>query len=380
MFCGRLRRDRQNRTFSAGPNPELTYSPYDLTDETTGAAAAIVIPKRYMMIVRLKHLASTNGEVIRAYLSMIGGSAGRLVISLVYFIAIANTLSISEFGLFATASACGIMLSRLMAFGFVSPLYRIATVKTRLLGVYTAGFLGGWCCRTGDRPCGLADPCADLHRPDGACDLCKDHRGRSAVLADHGDRGHRQLRYQPLRLGVGAGGGGHRAQDHRGRALCLAGGCIACDLGLVLPRRQWPGSVDRDPVLLSTGAAALETGALHQAMGRRGLGGRCGNAVLHPVGTRQGAGALARRTRNRRDLRHHHAAGRPHSTTGARLPDGADAKADADLSDARQPEEPAVAGGRGGRGLDRGPARHGRLPVAVSQCAWAPMSPWRRRC
>jgi O-antigen/teichoic acid export membrane protein len=114
-----------------------------LTDETTGAAAAIVIPKRYMMIVRLKHLASTNGEVIRAYLSMVGGSAGRLVISLVYFIAIANTLSISEFGLFATASACGIMLSRLLAFGFVSPLYRIATVKTRLLGVYTAGFLGG---------------------------------------------------------------------------------------------------------------------------------------------------------------------------------------------------------------------------------------------
>jgi O-antigen/teichoic acid export membrane protein len=96
-----------------------------------------------MMIVRLKHLASTNGEVIRAYLSMVGGSAGRLVISLVYFIAIANTLSISEFGLFATASACGIMLSRLLAFGFVSPLYRIATVKTRLLGVYTAGFLGG---------------------------------------------------------------------------------------------------------------------------------------------------------------------------------------------------------------------------------------------
>jgi O-antigen/teichoic acid export membrane protein len=95
------------------------------------------------MIARLKHLADAYRASIRAYLSMIGGSAGRLVISLVYFIAIANTLSISEFGLFATASACGIMLSRLMAFGFVSPLYRIATVKTRLLGVYTAGFLGG---------------------------------------------------------------------------------------------------------------------------------------------------------------------------------------------------------------------------------------------
>lgn len=95
------------------------------------------------MIVRLRNLASANSALIRAYLSMMGGSAGRLVISLVYFIAIANTLSISEFGLFATASACGIMLSRLLAFGFVSPLYRIATVKTRLLGVYTAGFLGG---------------------------------------------------------------------------------------------------------------------------------------------------------------------------------------------------------------------------------------------
>lgn len=95
------------------------------------------------MIVRLRNLASANSGLVRAYLSMVGGSAGRLVISLIYFIAIANTLSISEFGLFATASACGIMLSRLLAFGFVSPLYRIATVKTRLLGVYTAGFLAG---------------------------------------------------------------------------------------------------------------------------------------------------------------------------------------------------------------------------------------------
>ncbi|MCY0093547.1 lipopolysaccharide biosynthesis protein [Hoeflea ulvae] len=95
------------------------------------------------MIVRLKEFARAYKGSITAYLSMVGGSAGRLVISLVYFIAIANTLSISEFGLFATASACGIMLSRLLAFGFVSPLYRVATVKPRLLGVYTAGFLGG---------------------------------------------------------------------------------------------------------------------------------------------------------------------------------------------------------------------------------------------
>jgi len=92
---------------------------------------------------RLSQFAVGNRDSINAYLSMIGGSVGRLVISMAYFIAVANTLSIAEFGLFATASACGIMLSRLLAFGFVSPLYRVATVKRRLLGAYTAGFLGG---------------------------------------------------------------------------------------------------------------------------------------------------------------------------------------------------------------------------------------------
>lgn len=79
---------------------------------------------------------------IAAYLTILGGSAGRLAISLVYFLIVANTLSLGEFGLFATASATGLILSRLLAFGFVSPLYRVATVKPRLLGAYLAGFAG----------------------------------------------------------------------------------------------------------------------------------------------------------------------------------------------------------------------------------------------
>nr|WP_246802650.1 MULTISPECIES: lipopolysaccharide biosynthesis protein [unclassified Ensifer] len=74
---------------------------------------------------------------------MTGGSAGRLVLSLVYFIAVANTLAIADFGLFATASAAGIMISRVLAFGFMSPLYRVATVKPLLVGTYSAGFLVG---------------------------------------------------------------------------------------------------------------------------------------------------------------------------------------------------------------------------------------------
>jgi O-antigen/teichoic acid export membrane protein len=82
-----------------------------------------------------------NAGLIRNYLSVISGSAGRLVISLAYFVALANTLSIAEFGLFATASATGVVLSRLISFGFVSPLYRISTVKPQLLGAYTGGYL-----------------------------------------------------------------------------------------------------------------------------------------------------------------------------------------------------------------------------------------------
>jgi O-antigen/teichoic acid export membrane protein len=89
-------------------------------------------------VLYLRHRA-----LIHAYLSMTGGSAGRLVLSLVYFIAVANTLTIADFGLFATASAAGIMISRFLAFGFMSPLYRVATVKPLLVGTYTMGFLVG---------------------------------------------------------------------------------------------------------------------------------------------------------------------------------------------------------------------------------------------
>lgn len=85
----------------------------------------------------------SNIDNIRSYAILISGSAGRLVISLIYFILVANTLSFDEFGLFATASATGIILSRFFAFGFISPLYRIATAKRRLLGVYTSGLIVG---------------------------------------------------------------------------------------------------------------------------------------------------------------------------------------------------------------------------------------------
>ncbi|WP_185984841.1 lipopolysaccharide biosynthesis protein [Aureimonas mangrovi] len=81
---------------------------------------------------------------VTGYAQLLGGSVGRLVISLVYFISVANTLSVGDFGLFATASAVGITLSRIGAFGFVSPLYRISTRKPHLVGTYTAGLLAAF--------------------------------------------------------------------------------------------------------------------------------------------------------------------------------------------------------------------------------------------
>src|SRR5690606_36394082 len=91
--------------------------------------------------ISIAGLISARRQVLRDYLSVISGSAGRLVFSLAYFVMLANALSISEFGLFASASAAGVVLSRILAFGFIAPLYRIATVKPHLIGAYTAGFL-----------------------------------------------------------------------------------------------------------------------------------------------------------------------------------------------------------------------------------------------
>jgi O-antigen/teichoic acid export membrane protein len=85
--------------------------------------------------------AARHRDKAAQYGAAISGSLGRLVFSLAYFVVLANALSIADFGIFATASAAGVMLSRIIGFGFLSPLYRIATVKPRLIGAYTAGFL-----------------------------------------------------------------------------------------------------------------------------------------------------------------------------------------------------------------------------------------------
>lgn len=98
------------------------------------------IPQR-RPLARIGAFVAERRGLLRDYFSAISGAGGRLVFSLAYFIALANTLSISEFGMFATASAAGVMLSRILAFGFISALYRTATIRPNLIGTFTAGFL-----------------------------------------------------------------------------------------------------------------------------------------------------------------------------------------------------------------------------------------------
>lgn len=97
--------------------------------------------QRQELMAKILPLAAEHRETLAAYAKAVSGSAGRLIFSLIYFIALANALSIAEFGLFATASAAGVMLSRVVAFGFISALYRVATVKPRLIGTFSAGFI-----------------------------------------------------------------------------------------------------------------------------------------------------------------------------------------------------------------------------------------------
>ncbi len=90
--------------------------------------------------INLNRLGISRAQIVD-YSALLSGQIGRLIFSMVYFVILARTLSLGEFGIFASCSAIGIVLSRLVGFGFISPLFRVATTKPSLIGAYTGGFL-----------------------------------------------------------------------------------------------------------------------------------------------------------------------------------------------------------------------------------------------
>ncbi|MGL4729545.1 MAG: lipopolysaccharide biosynthesis protein [Bosea sp. (in: a-proteobacteria)] len=93
-------------------------------------------------MMQLPFLRDHTKGYAKDYVTLLGGAGARLAVALIYFLVAANSLSLGDFGRFAACSAAGIILARLAAFGFVSPVFRIATVKPRLTGVFLAGWAG----------------------------------------------------------------------------------------------------------------------------------------------------------------------------------------------------------------------------------------------
>jgi O-antigen/teichoic acid export membrane protein len=78
------------------------------------------------------------------YLRVFAGTGVRLGLQAVYFFILANTLSLHDMGVFASASSTGIMIGCFSGFGFSSFAFRAAAGKRRALGGYLAVFYASW--------------------------------------------------------------------------------------------------------------------------------------------------------------------------------------------------------------------------------------------
>jgi O-antigen/teichoic acid export membrane protein len=78
------------------------------------------------------------------YLQVFAGTGTRLGLQAVYFFLLANTLSLHDMGVFASASSTGIMIGCFSGFGFASLAYRASAGKRRALGGYLAVFYACW--------------------------------------------------------------------------------------------------------------------------------------------------------------------------------------------------------------------------------------------
>lgn len=81
---------------------------------------------------------ATHRTVLIGYGQLLAGAGGRLVLQMVYFLVLANTLSLAEMGVFASVSAAGVMIGCLAGFGFQSFVMRSAAGRRSSMGGYLA--------------------------------------------------------------------------------------------------------------------------------------------------------------------------------------------------------------------------------------------------
>ena len=94
-------------------------------------------------------------SALQAYLHVLGGSMGRLILQGLYFALLVNALSLADYGVFASALAASIIIANVGAFGFTAPLFRGATTRRRLLPWYLGAFLA-WTALVAPLSVGLA--------------------------------------------------------------------------------------------------------------------------------------------------------------------------------------------------------------------------------
>jgi O-antigen/teichoic acid export membrane protein len=112
------------------------------------------IVKRWRIRLTRLGLVGTR-SALQAYLHVLGGSMGRLVLQGLYFALLVNALSLADYGVFASALAASIIIANVGAFGFTAPLFRGATTRRRLLPWYLGAFLA-WTALVAPLSVGLA--------------------------------------------------------------------------------------------------------------------------------------------------------------------------------------------------------------------------------
>lgn len=91
----------------------------------------------------LGHLArhwARHRQALIGYGQLLAGAGGRLGLQVVYFFVLANTLSLSEMGVFASVSAAGVLIGCLAGFGFQSFVMRAAASRRSAMGGYLAAY------------------------------------------------------------------------------------------------------------------------------------------------------------------------------------------------------------------------------------------------